>query len=70
MSIKGDMKKVVKAAVSRGWKCIPSRRNAHYRLEWVDGRRVSASLTPSDSHATKNFLSDVKRIENSFVDDV
>ena len=46
---KGDMKKLVRSAVKRGWRDVTSerkRKSIHYVLEWTDGTRVYASATP------------------------
>lgn len=61
------MKKVVKAAVKRGWKHMAKSGN-HYMLQWKDGTRVTASLTPSDHHATANAAADFKRVERDYLD--
>ncbi len=68
MSIKADMKRVIKAAVKRGWVVLTS--SPHYLLEWKDGRRVYASLTPSCSHAPKNCAADLRRVEKQVDKDV
>lgn len=68
MSIKNDMRQIIKAAKKRGWVVEQNRRSGHYMLTWVDGRKVTASLSPSDYHAPKNCAADLKRIENSSVD--
>tara|TARA_Y100000034_G_C6739841_1_gene328244 strand:- start:377 stop:577 length:201 start_codon:yes stop_codon:yes gene_type:complete len=63
MSTKGDLRKLVKKAVKRGWKKLDSGRRIHVVLEWTNGARVTSSLTPSDHHAVKNFEADMRRIE-------
>jgi len=63
---KGDMKKLVRSAVKRGWRDVTSerkRKSIHYVLEWTDGTRVYASATPSCSHAVKNCAADLARVE-------
>ncbi len=66
MSARGDFRKVLRMAKRKGWKIIAT--NPHYILEWTGGQRVTASLSPSCSHAVRNFLADMKRIERSTLD--
>jgi len=71
MSARGDMRKIVKAAIKRGWRNIgkeQNRKTVHYIFEWTDGTRVTASVTPSCDHAVKNFIADMRRAERSVVD--
>lgn len=61
------MRAAVRAALKRGWKYILVKK-PHHRLEWKDGRRVTASLTPSCHHAVRNFEADLRRIERNPID--
>ncbi len=73
MSLKGDMKKLVRAALKRGWRDARGdrkRSSVHYVLEWTDGTQIRASSTPSDNHAVKNCAADLRRIEKQLDKDV
>jgi|APSaa5957512535_1039671.scaffolds.fasta_scaffold373557_2 hypothetical protein len=66
MSLKGDMKKLVRSATKRGWRdvtCEKKRNSVHYVLEWTDGTKVYVSCTPSCHHAIKNCAADLRRVE-------
>jgi len=66
MSKRGDMKRLVKDAVGRGW--VSMQRRDHYKLQWKDGTVIITSLTPSDHHALKNARADLKRVERQYLD--
>ena len=73
MSAKGDMKKLVRSAVKRGWRDATldkKRGSVHHVLEWTDGTIVRASATPSVSHAVKNCAADLRRVEKQVDKDV
>ena len=66
MSLKGDMKKLLRAALKRGWRDVTGakkRGSVHHVLEWTDGTQIRASYTPSDHHAIKNCAADMRRVE-------
>jgi hypothetical protein len=65
MSTQGDIRKVVRKAIRRGWRDVSKarRRASHIQLEWTDGTRVTASSTPSCYRAMKNFMADISRTE-------
>lgn len=63
MSTQGDLKKILRAAKKRGWTELPLSKSAHIRLEWTNGRRITVSATPSDSHAVRNVQGDMRRVE-------
>ena len=68
MSLRGDMKRLVRSAAKRGWQVVQSKRGSHHILTWTDGSRVITSFTPSDDHAVKNATADIKRVERLSVD--
>jgi hypothetical protein len=71
MSTRGDIRKAMKLALRRGWVSISAERkmkNCHHILEWTNGQRVTASFTPSDHRAMRNFLADMRRIERNALD--
>ena len=73
MSLKKDMKKLVRSAIQRGWRDVTldrKRGSIHYVLEWTDGTRVWASATPSCTHAVKNCAADLQRVERQLDKDV
>ena len=37
-------------------------------MEWINGSKVTASLTPGDYRALKNCAADIKRVEKQSVD--
>ena len=63
MSTRGDMRKLVRAAIARGWKIVPAVRRNHTMLEFSNGKRVTVSDTPSDHHAYMNARKDFERAE-------
>lgn len=68
MSLRGDMKRLVRSAIKRGWQIAQSKRGQHSTLTWTDGSKVVVSSTPSDSHAIANATADLKRVERLAVD--
>ena len=60
-SYKKEIKTIVKAAESQGCVFRISRKNSHGSLLIPGGGIVVFSSTPSDSHAVKNFRSDLRR---------
>jgi len=61
------MRKLLRKAKRRGWKIIgvATHSLSHNVLEWTDGTRVTASATPSDHRSFKNFIADMKRVEQN-----
>ena len=71
MSTRGDLRKLIRRAKRRGWKVVELARKrsaTHHMLEWTDGTRISAALTPSDRRSTSNFIADLRRVERSTLD--
>ncbi len=69
MSTKGDIRKVVRSAIRRGWLDVGAgRKSAHFHLKWVDGTHLTASFTPSCRRAVKNFEADLRRVEKQTID--
>jgi len=68
VSLRGDMKRLMQSATKRGWQIAQSRRGSHYLMEWINGSKVTASLTPGDYRALKNCAADIKRVEKQSVD--
>ena len=64
-----DMRNLVKKAIKRGWVDVTEdgtkHRAKHFRLEWVNGARITVSKTPSDVHALKNARNDMRRAEQN-----
>jgi len=42
---------------------MQSKRSGHFILTWVNGGRVTASLSPANERGIKNFLADMRRVE-------
>ena len=65
MSTRGDLRKVVRGAIRRGWRVTPRTRKqrSHIHLEWIDGARIAVASTPSCCRAFKNVVADMNRIE-------
>lgn len=73
MSLKGDMRQLMRSATKRGWRDVTGDRrrgSVHYVLEWTDGTQVRASFSPSCTHAIKNCASDLRRVEKQLDKDV
>lgn len=56
-----DTKRVVRAAVQRGWKLLDN--SKHHVLRHPSGRKVTFSMSPSCSHAYKHVQRDIDRVE-------
>jgi hypothetical protein len=63
MSKTTEMRKAIRKARKRGWTVVQSKR--HYLLTWVNGGRVTASLSPSNQSGIRNFLADMRRVEKT-----
>ena len=64
MSARGDLRKVARAALKRGWVEIPmGNKTVHRILQWHNGDRITVSATPSCCHAVANFQADMRRVE-------
>jgi len=63
MSTSSEMRKLIRKAKKRGWSVTQNKRSGHFALTWVNGERVIASLSPSNDRGVKNFLADMRRVE-------
>ena len=61
MSTSSEMRKHIRKAKRRGWSVMQTK--THYALTWKNGKRVTASLSPSNSRGVYNFLADMRREE-------
>lgn len=57
-----DTKKIVQAALRRGWTFKNGRKHAF--LIHPSGRKITVSKSPSDCMAYRNILRDIARIES------
>ena len=62
MGMNKEMKKLVRAAVKRGWNLEQGRR--HYTLVHSSGRKGMFSCTPSDGNAHRALERDIFRAED------
>lgn len=62
MGMDKEMKKVVRAALKRGWLLEQGRR--HYTLVHPYGRKVAFSCSPSDGNAYRGLERDIFRVED------
>lgn len=56
-----DTRRIVKAAISRGWTLLKTAK--HWMMIHPKGDRVTFAATPSCPHAVKNFEQDLARVE-------
>ena len=63
MSTSTEVRKEIRKAKKRGWSVTQSKRSGHFILTWVNGGRVTASLSPANERGIKNFLADMRRVE-------
>jgi len=60
MSLKKDMKQLVKKARAQGWEVTPTR-NGHIRFRSPDGHLIFGASTPSEYRGMKNKIADLRR---------
>lgn len=57
-----DIKKVVKAALKRGWRRLPD--GKHHIIQFGEvGRKLHVSMSPSDENAHHNLKRAILRVE-------
>lgn len=61
MSVKKDIKKLIRELEKRGWKRIKA--GKHIKLEYINGRKIVLSSSPSCIYAAENIRADADRIE-------
>lgn len=61
MSLKKEMKQIVKVAKGQGWE-ITHTRNGHLRFRSPGGALIFAPSTPSDYRGIKNKIADLRRV--------